>query len=149
MKKVTLTAIGLFVLLALGFGAASYLDEESVGTAPAAAQGQGNCLGGGATKIDNPGDTTTITAPGGQVITQVAIKAGTPCFIFNADGTQGCYTVSGIGTSTVTVTRSGSGPTCKEISHIEYVTGTAPPPPPPPPPTTTTTTTTTTTAAAP
>jgi hypothetical protein len=149
LKKTTLKILVLSALLSVGFLAAYFgggvLSSSPAVAAPGGGGATGNCLGGGATKIENPGDTTTITAPAGQVITQVAVKAGTACFIFNADGTQGCYTVSGIGTATVTVTRSGSGPDCKEISHIEFITSTAPPPPPPPPPTTTTTTTTSTT----
>jgi hypothetical protein len=113
---------------------------------PVAAQGQGTCIEG-ATKIENPGDPEVIMVPEGSVITQVAIKAGTECFVFTTDGSDGCYSVSGLGTNEVTIDRIGSGRDCKEISHIEYVVGPGeepPPPPPPPPPTTTTVPTTTT-----
>jgi hypothetical protein len=150
LKQTTaLKILVLSALLSVGFLAA-FFGGGALSSSPALAQppgdgGKGNCLGGGATKIENPNDTTTIVAPDGQVITQVAVKAGTECFIFNADGTQGCYTVEGLGSATVTVTRSGSGSDCKEISHIEFITSTAPPPPPPPPPPTTTETIPTTT----
>jgi hypothetical protein len=114
--------------MSVGFLAA-FFGGGILSSSPALAQGAGNCLGGDATKTpDDPGDTVILTAPAGQVITTVAIKAGNPCIEFTADGTMGCYTVSGIGTNSVTVTRSGSGPTCKEISHIEFLTSTEPPP---------------------
>jgi hypothetical protein len=129
---------GLTTMVSLGLLAAYVL------AGPVAAQGQGTCIEGG-TKIDNPGDSEVIEAPAGSVITQVAIKAGRDCFFFPPLTSNDCYSVSGLGTSTVTITRIGSGPDCKEISHIEYTIGPGVPPPPPPPPTTTTTTVPTTT----
>jgi hypothetical protein len=146
LKSTTSKILALAVISLVGFVAA-YFGGGVFSSSPALAGpggGTGNCLGGDATKVENPGDTTTLTAPAGQVITQVAIKAGTACIILDSDATVGCYTVSGIGTSTVIVTRSGSGPTCKEISHIEFITSTAPPPP-----TTTVTTTTPTSSTTP
>jgi hypothetical protein len=142
LKKTPLKILALTALLCVGFLTALFgggVFSSSPAFAGPGGGATGNCLGGGATKIENPDDATTITAPAGQVITQVAVKAGTQCFIFDSDGTQGCYTVTGLGTATVEVTREGSGPTCKEISHIEFITSTGPtpPPPPPPPPTTT------------
>jgi hypothetical protein len=128
LKQTTLKILVLSALLSAGFLAA-FLGGGVLSSSPALAQGAGNCLGGDATKTpDDPGDMVILTAPAGQVITTVAIKAGTPCITFTADGTVGCYTVEGIGTNSVTVTRSGSGPTCKEISHVEFLTSTAPPP---------------------
>jgi len=109
--------------------------------APVAAQdGEGTCIVG-ATKIDDPGDSLVINAPAGEVITQVAIKAGSSqsgggCFLFPPLTSSSCYTVDGLGTSTVTINRIGDGPTCKGISHVEYTTTTD---------TTTTTTTDSTT----
>jgi hypothetical protein len=130
LKQTTLKILVLSALLSAGFLAA-FFGGGILNSSTALAQGGGlgNCLGGDATKTpDDPGDTVILTAPAGQVITTVAIKAGVPCIEFTADGTMGCYTVSGIGTNSVTVTRSGSGPTCKEISHVEFLTSTAPPP---------------------
>ena len=46
--------------------------------------------------------------------------------LFPPETSDSCYTVSGLGTTTVTITRIGSGRTCKEISHVEYTTGTPP-----------------------
>jgi hypothetical protein len=135
-QSTTLKMLVLSALMSVGFLVA-FFGGGVLSSSPALAQGAGNCLGGDATKVENPGDTETLTAPAGQVITTVAIKAGNACITFTTDATVGCYTVSGLGTPIVTVTRSGSGPTCKEISHIEFITSTGPPPP-----TTTTTTTT-------
>jgi hypothetical protein len=131
LKQTTLKILVLSALLSAGFLAA-FFGGGILNSSSALAQGGGlgNCLGGDATKTpDDPGDTVILTAPDGQVITTVAIKAGTACITFTADGTMGCYSVEGIGSNSVTVTREGSGPTCKEISHIEFLTSTAPPPP--------------------
>jgi hypothetical protein len=128
LKQTTLKILVLSALLSAGFLAA-FFGGGILSSSPALAQGKGNCLGADATKTpDDPGDTVILTAPAGQVITTVAIKAGTPCVVFTADGSNGCYTVEGIGTPSVTVTRIGSGPDCKEISHVEFLTSTAPPP---------------------
>jgi hypothetical protein len=111
----------LTTMVSLGLMAAYVL------AGPVAAQGQGTCIEGG-TKIENPGDSEVITAD--SPITQVAIKAGNDCFfVGDADFPSDCYSVSGIGTNTVTITRIGSGRDCKEISHIEYTTGPVEPPP--------------------
>jgi hypothetical protein len=140
-QSTTLKMLVLSALMAVGFLVAFFgggiLSSSTALAGPGG--GVGNCLGGDATKTpDDPGDVVILTAPDGQVITTVSIKAGTPCFTFTADGSvPGCYTVEGIGTSSVTVTRIGSGPSCREISHVEFLTSTGPPPP-----TTTTTTTT-------
>jgi hypothetical protein len=130
LKQTTLKILVLSALLSAGFLAA-FFGGGILNSSSALAQdgGLGNCLGGDATKTpDDPGDEVILTAPAGQVITTVAIKAGPGCITFTADGTMGCYTVEGIGTNSVTVTRSGSGPSCKEISHVEFLTSTAPPP---------------------
>jgi hypothetical protein len=86
-----------------------------------------------------PGDdgNATITAPAGEVVTRVAVKAGTPCW-YTPDGVTGaytilvqgqaCYVVAGLGTPVATVTRVGFGPDCKDISHVELISGAAPPP---------------------
>jgi hypothetical protein len=106
---------------------------------PVAAQGQGTCIEG-AMKIENPGDSETITAS--SPITAVAIKAGRDCIVFPPATSDDCYTVSGLGTTSVTITRIGSGPDCKEISHIEFTTGPVEPPTTTVPTTTAPTTTT-------
>ena len=111
--------------------------------------GTGNCAPAGSTvtKVENPGDEYTFTAPEGDTVSAVYLKAGRDCITFTGDFADDCYTVSGIGTNEVTVERTGSGRECKEISHLEFVTTTEPTTTTTEPPTTTTTdkpTTTTT-----
>ena len=137
MKRRIPKYAALLTMLSLGLTAAFV-----IGGPIASAQGTGNCLEG-STKLDFSAETYTINA--GSPITTVAIKAGNGCFLFPPLTSNACYTVSGLGTTTVTITRIGSGRTCKEISHVEYTTGTSPPPPPPPPPTTSTVITSTVT----
>jgi hypothetical protein len=72
----------------------------------------------------------TATAPNGNVVSRIAVKAGPTCaftpetvtgiYTIGGEGAP-CYVVSGIGSETVTVTRVGSGPVCKDISHIEFI----------------------------
>ena len=60
-----------------------------------------------------------------QVITGICIKAGHDMFDDGhsdliGNGTyEGCYEVSGIGTSKVSVNRLEDGSSCKEVSHID------------------------------
>ena len=63
------------------------------------------------------------TAAEGAVILDAVIKAGNETTTFSADGTDGCYTVTGLGTCNVTVTGGGTGSDCKEISHVVFCTG--------------------------
>jgi hypothetical protein len=145
--KLRLFKTGALMTMVLLGATAAYVVAGPVAAAPG---GGGTCIVG-ATKIDNPGDFEVITAPAGQVITQVAVKAGSAqsgggCFLFTADGIDpsGCYAVSGLGTSSVTVERVGTGSACKGISHIEYVLGPGTTPTTPTTPTTTTSPTTST-----
>jgi hypothetical protein len=90
---------------------------------------------------------TVINAPAGFVITKVAIKSGNNSFavpdpnnpdpgddntgdqhsgVITVDGTYGLgngFTVSGLGTSIVTVTKNAG---TKDISHVDYFLGTTP-----------------------
>jgi hypothetical protein len=128
------------VLLALGYLAGSVVAGPGL-AGPGGGGGQGNCLDG-ANQVEDPGDTLTINAPTGQTVGQVAIRAesdkeeGFECFLYPPLTSGPCYTVSGLGTAVVRVRRIGSGPDCKEISHVEWTTT-------PGTPTTTTTSTTT------
>jgi hypothetical protein len=95
--------------------------------------GQGNC-GTGTFKDETA--PYTITAPAGQVFTAVWVKAGSTqngggCVLLTT-AIDTCYNVSGLGTSTVTVTNTGA-PGCFGISHIEGVVGTPTPTPTPTP----------------
>ena len=101
---------------------------------------------------DETGVSTPFTAPSGEIVTGVCIKAGNDTFagglkhsgLITVDGTYGdndCFVVSGIGTSQVSVTVN-----CKSVSHLDVNTGPETTPTPTPTPTTTTTTPTPTPA---
>lgn len=133
MKKIPRV---LFVL-ALVVGICTLLSVPSL---PAFAQGQGNCLDPNATgyiKEDTGGTSVTINADAGFIIKSVTVKAGSdestsdPCTTFTQNGTFACYAVSGLGTGSVTVTKVGSGPDCKDISHLEAIEVTPPTETPP------------------
>ncbi len=94
------------------------------------------------TNADHPGETTIpFDADSGQIVTGVCIKSGDLHTAVLGNGTHlSCYTVSGVGTSTVTVTRTGSpGPSCQEISHIDVLVAPEPTPTPTATPTATAT----------
>ena len=55
---------------------------------------------------------------GDKVVVAVCIKAGARTFFFQENGTDGCYTVTGVGTNNVGVLGGGTGPACKEINHV-------------------------------
>lgn len=105
---------------------------------PVSADGQGSpaeCLDttAGVTGSVNStsDDLATFTAPTGEVVTGVCIKAGS--FHSGVISTNGpvagtCFVVAGIGTPTVTVTRSGTAGECSGLSHIDVVTAPAPSP---------------------
>lgn len=71
----------------------------------------------------------TYDVGSGYVVDGVCIKSGEKMFNGNqhsavlGNGTYetDCYTVSGVGTQQVTVTKIGSGPNCQDISHIDVV----------------------------
>ena len=75
--------------------------------------------------IGGTDDSATATAPEGQVVEGICIKAGQlhtgP--LTDADSSD-CYTITGVGTASATVTRTGDGPDCQAISHIDAVFGT-------------------------
>jgi hypothetical protein len=88
-------------------------------------------------------DLATHTVDAGNIVTGVCIKSGqelghTDPLVDGtydgngnpvAPGPTACYTVSGVGTQTVTVTRVGTGSDCQAISHIDVPFGVATPTP--------------------
>jgi len=71
-------------------------------------------------------DTTkTYTTTDGSIIEVVYIKAGTDCIKYISDITTGDYSVTGIGTTSVTVienfSKDGETKCPKDVSHTEYV----------------------------
>lgn len=86
-----------------------------------------------ATALVAPGvnEPAPIAAPLGEVVNTVAAQAGSACWL-TPEGATGsytivvegapCYVVAGLGTGTVTLTRVGTAPTCKNVTHVEYTT---------------------------
>jgi hypothetical protein len=154
----------LAAITALGvFAAAATPSLAAVTVGNAAGPGNGNCLAQPKESTgSNPGSPVVITADPGNEITEIAIKSGNTTILdpgecvfvtetgnpadvqtfFSPPG-QPCYTITGLGSGTVTVTKFTTNPAneCQNISHIEWretpivITQTS---------TTTTTTTTTT-----
>ena len=58
-----------------------------------------------------------------DVVSGVCLKAGNTVLhtLYKTDFSNGCHTVVGIGTHSITVTRAGSGRTCQGISHIDLL----------------------------
>jgi hypothetical protein len=119
-----LIPVVLVAVFAAGLAVAG-LNPIATARAFAAADPPGHCLpqtSPGWAKTENQNsDNNTVVVTSTVPITTVAIKAGTDCFIVTSNGVtgDGCYTVAGIGTTSVTVTRVGAGPGCKGISHVE------------------------------
>src|SRR3989304_751312 len=76
---------------------------------------------------DTSGDpVATVNLDVGEIATGVCIKSGRNMFdgnhspvLGNGIYENGCYLVEGVGTSSVVVTRLGSGNDCQGISHID------------------------------
>ncbi len=89
------------------------------------------CLGTNDNVIGSIADKdseVSYTVENDEIVTGVCIKSGSDSFEDSkhsgvlGNGTyEDCYTVSGVGTRTVTVIRIGEGPDCKAISHIDVV----------------------------
>ena len=95
------------------------------------------------TNADHTGESAPFTAPTGEIVTGVCIKSGSDTFagglqhsgLIIADGLYGtddCFVVSGIGTSTVSVTLNSQASGCNAVSHIDINTGPEPTPTPTP-----------------
>jgi hypothetical protein len=97
--------------------------------AAAPVAGKGNCDTGWVEKDEQ----APFEYNGGEIITSVYVKSGENCFLLTVNNpSDGCYQATGLGSSTVSVTRIGTpGPTCQEISHVEYYAGQVDPTPTP------------------
>ncbi len=114
------------VIAAISFGALG-APLASAGTPP-----HFSC-NGAEVDIDNGADEVTHDTGSDKIVTGVCIKAGNTALheflTADPDGPiLGCYTIVGIGTSSVTVTRTGDPQGCSGISHIDVIEGDAPTP---------------------
>jgi hypothetical protein len=98
--------IGIMIVLALLLAGQSNI----------VAQGDCNhCPHDQCAKLESPPWSYSITE---GVFTELVVKSATACFSFTADGTNGCYSVEGIGTQSISAQRIGDGPNCQQISHV-------------------------------
>jgi hypothetical protein len=120
----------------LAFTIASCGSNPETPTTPAAVNAGQQEAKGGATQqcdaaIKDERAPYTGSAPDGQVITSVCVKAGQQAIPLTASSS--CYLVDGLNTQSATVSRNpAGGSSCKDIS---YVTFTAASPTPTPTPT--------------
>lgn len=120
MKKIVFVFVAVLAIICL----AGYFRPV-----PVYAQGAGNCLDSSNPnwiKEDSGGTSVTINADPGFVINSVTVKAGSEASTggnecITLTGSNSCYSVSGLGTGSVTVTKVGDGPSCKDISHLEAI----------------------------
>ena len=136
----------------LAFTLASCGSHPDSPTAPSAANtGQTEARGGtqqcgnGGIKVERA--PFTATAPEGQVVTGVCVKAGTQ--IIPVSSGDACYFVTPLGFDSATVSKTGTAKSCKDISYATFYTASPTPTPTPtntPTPTPTTTPTNTPTS---
>lgn len=112
--------IGIILFLILSPKLFVHLDTQAAG---------GDCEDAQAQSIEGSEDLISLNAPEGNTITQVCVKASTDHVKYTSDTSDECYTITGIGTGSVTVERTGTpSPSCQEISHIDVYYETPPTP---------------------
>jgi hypothetical protein len=123
-----LTAVFLPLILITAF--ATMVRADGNGSPEACLDKTVNVLGSqGGTDNGGSEDLATVDVGAGNTVTGVCIKSGNNMFSGNqhsgvlGNGTyeNECYTVVGVGTQEVTVTRIGEGSNCQGISHIDVV----------------------------
>ena len=116
MKNLLTYALILITLL---------LGVTSVVSRPTIAQGAASdvCEGGDNSWSNNwykdENSPFGITASG-YIIDQICVKGGQNKIYYSSNGSDGCWSVSGIGTSTASAVKVGSGSSCKDISHAAF-----------------------------
>ena len=130
-------AIAMATLFAALFLAVGLPESEAVGDP------HSPCTGGVVGIEPDAGQNIATYDAGPNIVTGACIKSGSNMFdgghseVFTQDtaNIEGCYTISGIGTSSVTVQRTGAaGPNCQGISHIDVLVAAPTPTPTPTPP---------------
>lgn len=71
-------------------------------------------------KYESPPWIFDVGSQNVSYIRRVEIKAGNACYVFNEDGSDGCYEVSGVGGKVATVRQVSEGPDCLGISHVLF-----------------------------
>lgn len=128
---ITITAGAMLAAAVLG------LNSLLSSAAGAVVINHGDCTGGVVSIPPDSADQATYDA-GSDIVTGVCIKSGanmwggdhSPLFTSDAENILACYSVGGIGTSSVTVLRTGPpSSTCQAISHIDVIVETPTPTP--------------------
>ena len=89
-------------------------------SSPILATGTQHCPSGWESKDE--GSPFSYTAASDQNVGKLCIKAGTQIFEYTTNGSDGCYSRSGLGTGAASATKVGSGPSCKDISYVAFYT---------------------------
>jgi hypothetical protein len=94
--------------------------------------GQGNCDTGWVYKDES----SPFSYSGSETIVKAIVKSGQGCFPLTISSpSDGCYQATGLGTTSVSVTRIGipHGDVCQSISHVKFYAGPTDPPATDPP----------------
>ncbi|MBI2600193.1 hypothetical protein HYW43_04730 [Candidatus Daviesbacteria bacterium] len=119
-------------LTAISLGLALVVSYQNTSHQPFVSAAGGDCTDAQAQDLTGTENLVTYNAPSGNTITQVCVKSSTTHFKFSSNSSDGCYTVSGIGTGSATVERTGSpSSSCQEISHVDVYYNTSSPTPTP------------------
>ncbi len=129
INKKMISAALLTPLVMLAFTATTFLGSNLVladgNDSPDACLGMNSGVIGSVSDKDSE---VSYTVENDEIVTGVCIKSGEGSFgdkqhsgVLGNGTYENCYTVEGVGTRTVTVTRIGEGPDCKAISHIDVV----------------------------
>lgn len=122
MKKLNFKSNNLALTIIIIIGFTIFMSSTSL--RQYALADAGGCEDAQAGSVLGSNNLVTYNAPSGQYIYSVCVKASVEHYTFISDGSNGCYTVSGIGTGSVTVTRTGSqDSSCQEISHVDVYYG--------------------------
>ena len=109
-----------FVLASCGSQPGSPSAPSTLSTQTDAKGGAGGgseqCMAGG-TKVEHA--PYSLTAPEGEVVSAVCVKAGTQSIPVVDD--DGSYDVSGLGTTSAEISKVGTGKNCKDISYVTEV----------------------------
>jgi len=125
--RITVAVASVVALVIAGLAVATW-----PATTGADADPHNPCTGGVVDIQPDAGQNIATYDASPNIVTGVCIKSGVNMFggghsqLFTQDtaNIESCYTITGIGTSTVTVQRTGSpGSTCQGISHIDVMVG--------------------------
>lgn len=120
VEKINIRGLCLVIVFAL------------LGISPNVLAAGGDCTDAQARDLTGSDNLVNFNAPTGHTVYEVCVKSSTTHFKFYSDGSNGCYTISGIGSGSVSVERTGpQDSSCQEISHVDVYHGIITPSPTP------------------